>query len=132
MNPRKVIIRNETLRARAIEMIQEHRIDPEKPVSVTLAPYKCKRSRDQNDYYWKLVSDIANFMGEEGKTGREYVSMMMKQEFLNPITKTELPSGDIYVTFSSTADMTVKELAEFCEMVERWAVQTLGFVRNDV
>ena len=132
---KRVILRSTELVTRAWSLMVEalkEMLDGE-PVlhEVIIRPYKTKRSLEQNAYYWKLVSDIADFMGEDGKTGREYVSMLMKQEFLEPTTKIKLPSGDIYVTYPSTSDMTVKQLAEFCEKIERWAVVNLGFERNE-
>lgn len=126
---KKVILRTEAQVVLASQYLAQA-LDDEQLHEVAIRPFKSKRSLDQNDYYWKLISDIADYMGEEGAKGREYVSLLMKQEFLEPTSRTELPNGDIYVTFPSTADMTMKQLSEFSEMVERWAVTTLGFVRN--
>jgi len=108
------------------------RVDGE-PVlhEVTIRPHKSKRSLEQNAYYWKLITDICmHLCGDKSKTATEKQSMDMKVEFLEPLTKTPLPDGRFYVTYKSTADMTIKELAEFCECVERWAIVELGFERH--
>ena len=133
---RKIIIRSTEVLKRvteaAIEAYWEEDNDG-KPIlhEVLIRPHKAKRSLEQNDYYWKLITDICMFLcGDKSKSALEQQSMDMKVEFLQPLTKTQLPDGSFYVTYISTADMTIKQLAEFSECVERWAVVTLGFVRN--
>ena len=132
---RRIILRAPEMISRVEDACSEAMTETEngEPVlhEVLIRPHKSKRSLEQNDYYWKLITDICMFLcGDKSKSALEQQSMDMKVEFLQPLTKTQLPDGSFYVTYISTADMTIKQLAEFCECVERWAVLTLGFERH--
>ena len=38
-------------------------LDQDKLWSVTVKPYKSIRSLDQNEYYWQLVTELADYFG---------------------------------------------------------------------
>lgn len=122
---RKIILRDEGLCNRAAEIVMwMHRED--EPHEVIIRPYKSTRSLEQNAYLHKLLADIAAFTGDD----LESTKLQMKSLFLQPLARHKLPSGDVYVTYMSTASMNVGQLSEFCEMIQAWAINELGFIRN--
>ena len=42
-------------------------LDKEKLWTVNVTPYKSIRSLDQNEYYWRLVVELANYFGLKSK-----------------------------------------------------------------
>lgn len=121
---RRFVLRNKQIAELASKFIINLPInDP--PLEVVIRPHKSKRTLDQNAYYWKLIKDIADFIGDD----KESVSLEMKARFLEPSKLVQLPDGSKAAIYPSTADMTVKELAQFCEMIESWAIRELGFRR---
>lgn len=122
---RKIILRSEELCNRAVEVVMwMHR--EEGLHEMIIQPYKAKRTLEQNAYLHKLLADIANFTGDSLASTKSD----MKQEFLEPLSRRQMKNGDWQVEYPSTADMNTKELSEFCEKIEAWAITELGFVRN--
>ena len=122
---KRFIIRNRQIAERAADCVRVLPVE-DKPLEVIVRPVKSKRSLDLNDYYWKLIRDIATFTGDSV----DATSIDMKAEFLTPLSEKALPDGRIFVQYKSTADMGVRELTEFCEKIESFAITELGFVRN--
>jgi len=120
----RFIIRNRQIAERAAEVVKNLPIE-DPPLELVIRTYKLKRSLEQNAYYWKLIGDIADFIGDD----KESVSLEMKAKFLEPVKIVPLADGSKAAIYPSTADMTVKKLATFCEMIEAWAIRELGFRR---
>ncbi|RME35808.1 MAG: hypothetical protein D6794_09225 [Deltaproteobacteria bacterium] len=121
---RRFVIRSREIAERAAEFVRGLPIR-ERPLEVVVRPHKSKRSLEQNAYYWQLIGEIADFMGDDKRS----VSLEMKARFLEPVKIVRLSDGSQAAIYPSTADMTVKELAAFCEMIEAFAIRELGFVR---
>ncbi|MDX8401732.1 MAG: recombination protein NinB [Mariprofundaceae bacterium] len=121
---RRFVIRNREIAERAAEFVRGLPVQ-ERPLEVVVRPYRSKRTLEQNAYYWRLIADIAHFIGDD----KESVALEMKARFLEPVKVVDLPDGSKAAVYPSSADMTVGELAEFCEKIEAWAVHELGFRR---
>ncbi len=122
---RRFVLRNREIIERLIAFLLSLPLDDDRPLEVVIRPYRSKRTLEQNAYYWRLIGEIADFTGDD----KESVSLERKARFLAPVKVVELPDGSKAAAFPSTADMTVKELATFCEIIEAWAVRELGFRR---
>ncbi len=122
---RRFILRNKQIIERASEFVAGLPVDDERPLEIVIQPHRSKRTLEQNAYYWQLITDIANYIGDD----KESVAWEMKARFLEPVKVVDLPDGSKAAIYPSTADMTVKELTEYCEMIEAFAVRELGFVR---
>lgn len=120
---KRFVGRSREILERASAFVRGLPVDEKRPLEVVIRPYRSKRTLEQNAYYWRLIGEIADFTGDD----KESVSLEMKAKFLEPARVVELPDGSKAAAFPSTADMTVKELATFCEMIEAWAVRELGF-----
>ncbi len=121
----RFIIRNHMIAARAAEAVINLTVGDDKPMEVVIRLHKSKRTLEQNAYLHKLLHDIAEFSGDN----IESVKIEMKARFLEPVTQVPMPDGRVYVVYPSTADMNVRELSEFCERIEAFAITELGFRR---
>jgi len=90
----------------------------------TIVEKKSKRSIDQNDRYWALVTDFGEFCG--------YTKDEMHQEVGRRFLTYEktMPNGEIKKFVKSTTKLTTKEMAELQEHIERVAAQQ-GFIFED-
>jgi len=123
---RRFVIRSREIAERAAEFVLGLPMR-EQLFEVVVRLYRSRRTLEQNDYYWKLVRDIANFVGEPRVT---VMSDILKAEILEPIRVYQTLKGETHKVYPHTSNMTVKELATFCEMIEAFAIQELGFVRH--
>lgn len=116
----RIIIRDEGLRARAIDLIGS--LDLAKPWSVTIARAKSKRSIEQNNLMWSWLTIIANETGNTAKAIHEWC----KAEFLPPVY-VEV-NGKVHEARRSTTDLNTAEMAEYLRRIETWAASDLGIV----
>ena len=92
-----------------------------KPLCVTVAEHKAKRSSDQNARYWALLSEIAEQVEVGGKYfDRDVWHEWMKEKFA---PKIDGPTGLLSV---STTQMNVEQFAQYTTQIESFAVQELG------
>lgn len=83
--------------------------------SVTVKPYKSTRSLDQNEYYWKLVTELANYFGLKSKDE-------MHQVLLYKLLSEEKQIKNLKVlTIGSTTKLNVKQFNEYLEKVKEFA-----------
>lgn len=92
-----------------------------KPLCVTVAEYKVKRSTEQNARYWSLLSEIA----EQVEVGGKYFDRDVWHEWMRDKfgQKIDGPSGLLPV---STSQMNVEQFAQYMTQIESFAVQELG------
>jgi len=92
-----------------------------KPLAVTVAEHKQKRSTDQNARYWALLSEIA----EQVEVGGKYFDRDVWHEWMKDRfgTKVEGPTG---LLPASTSQMNTEQFAKYMTQVEVFAVQELG------
>ena len=99
-------------------------LDQEQLWSVTVKPYKSIRSLDQNDYYWNLVAELANYFGLKSKTE-------MHEVLLYKLLSEEKQIKNLKVmTIGSTTKLNVKEFNEYLEQVKDFA-RGYGFKLNE-
>ena len=94
-------------------------LDLTKAWEIEVKPFAFNRSTQQNKKYWKLTSELGNFLGYNPEEMHE----LLKYKFLG--YKTEMLGEEIPV-IPSTSKLTIKEFVEYLSKVERFAVD-LGF-----
>ena len=94
-------------------------LDLTKAWEIEVKPFAFNRSSAQNKKYWKLTSELGNFLGYNPEEMHE----LLKYKFLS--YKTEMLGEEIPV-IPSTSKLTIKEFVEYLSKVERFAVE-LGF-----
>ena len=83
--------------------------------SVTVKPYKSTRTLDQNEYYWKLVTELADYFGLKSKDE-------MHEVLLYKLLSEEKQIKNLKVmTINSTTKLNVKQFNEFLEKVKDFA-----------
>lgn len=101
----------------------------DKPVEITIKEYVKNRSHAQN----RLMHDWFNKMSEHYflTTGELYAPLawkeLLKEKFLG-FDMIELPDGTIKAITKHTSDCTTKELTEFLEKIDHYAVTELGLM----
>ena len=86
---------------------------------IEVKPFAFNRSVEQNKRYWKLISELGDYLGyDEGEMHElcKYKFLSYKQDML----------GDEMVVVPSSSKLTIKEFVEYLSKVERFA-STLGF-----
>jgi len=116
----RIILRNEALRMRAIERLEILSLEPVL-WEMRISEHKSKRSLQQNARLHKLLGMMADFTGDD----IESMKLEMKAKFLEPLAQLNLPNGQTWVQFKSTAKMNFRELNAFMEKVEAFAAITL-------
>lgn len=105
-------------RAYLIEKI--NKLDPTKVWEVTVRERKSKRSLEQNSRYWSLLTDLGRHLGYEA----EELHDALRFKFL----RQRVEIGDEALPLmKSTTKLSVEEMNEYMEAIERWAA-TLGWV----
>ena len=99
-------------------------LDPEQLWTVKITPYKSTRSLDQNEYYWRLVTELANYFGLKSKD-------VMHQVLLYKLLSEEKQIKNLKViTVGSTTKLNVKEFNKYLEKVKDFAM-SYGFKLNE-
>jgi hypothetical protein len=99
-------------------------LDKEKLWTVKITPYKSTRSLDQNEYYWRLVTELANYFGLKSKDE-------MHEVLLYKLLSKEKQIKNLKVTtIGSTTKLNVKEFNEYLEQVKEFA-RGYGFKLNE-
>jgi hypothetical protein len=83
--------------------------------SVTVKPYKSTRTLDQNDYYWRLVAELADYFGLKSKDE-------MHEVLLYKLLSEEKQIKNLKVmTINSTTKLNVKQMNDYIESVKDFA-----------
>lgn len=96
-----------------IKKIKE--LDNDSLWSVTIKPHKSIRSLDQNEYYWKLVTELANYFGLKSKQEMHEVlsyKLLSKEKQIKNLK---------VITINSTAKLNVKEFNQYLDKVKQFA-----------
>lgn len=102
-----------------------------KPLAVTVAEHKAKRSLDQNARLHAMLTDIAEQAWIEG---RQFSMETWKEHFRREFIGTEeydLPSGKRSERGISTTTLDVAAFADFMTRIEEYAVSKLAVEFND-
>lgn len=119
MSREPYIIRDEAMRQRVSDLIDG--LDLAKPWSVTVEPYRKKRTLSQNGLYWKWVSIIADATGNSDDDAHD----ALKDKFCPP---REVQLGDDYRTIRSTAKLETLEFKSYMDKVYAFATAELGIM----
>jgi len=99
-------------------------LDKESLWSVTVKPYKSTRSLNQNDFYWKLVAELADYFGLKSRDE-------MHEVLLYKLLSEEKQIKNLKViTIGSTSKLNVKQFNEYLEKVKNFA-RGYGFKLNE-
>ena len=83
--------------------------------SVTVKPYKSTRTLDQNDYYWRLVAELADYFGLKSKDE-------MHEVLLYKLLSEEKQIKNLKVmTINSTTKLNQKQMNDYIERVKEFA-----------
>lgn len=99
-----------------------------KPLAVTVAPEKTKRSIQANAFYWGVT--LKQIAEQVWVGGRQFDPEVWHEEFKNRFApRIDLPMGGSSPL--GTHDMTVEQFAIFNQEVETFAAQDLGVTFTD-
>jgi len=90
-------------------------LDNSKIWRVIVTPFEPKRSTDHNEYYWKMIAEMANYFGLDS---REEMHEVLTYKLLG---KEKQVKNIKITTIASTSKMTKKEFKEYIEDVKAWA-----------
>lgn len=83
--------------------------------SVTVKPYKSTRTLNQNDYYWRLVAELADYFGLKSKDE-------MHEVLLYKLLSEEKQIKNLKVmTINSTTKLNVKQMNDYIKKVQDFA-----------
>ena len=92
-----------------------------KDVWVSVVRQQHARTLPQNRYYWLLVQEVADFIGES----RDATHDLMKDQFL-PKRDVELLEGKRLTMPPTTRTLTVEQFTAYIEAIKVWSAQFLG------
>src|SRR5690625_94913 len=124
MKKQVIVLRDDILRQSLIRYVQA--LDLSKPVQVTVAPHRKRRSLSQNALMWKWIHEITPYI--QDKTGIEDPAVLheyFKQTFL-PAEIVEI-CGDV-MEYRTTTKLTTAEMSEYMDRIYSWATQELGLL----
>lgn len=109
---------------REVEKYLSHLKDED--LTITVEKYKSKRSLASNRFYWKII-DLIN---KETGNDKDEIHTFFKKKFL-PKEFTDYETGDIYMSYNSTAKLNTKEMSEYLDNVIRFTAEFFGIVIED-
>tara|TARA_R100001369_G_scaffold79696_1_gene109774 strand:- start:145 stop:516 length:372 start_codon:yes stop_codon:yes gene_type:complete len=99
-------------------------LDQEQLWSVNKTPHKSTRSLSQNEYYWRFLTELADYFGLKSKDE-------MHEVLLYKLLSEEKQIKNLKVmTIGSTTKLNVKEFNEYLEKVKDFA-RGYGFKLNE-
>jgi hypothetical protein len=113
------IIRTEVQRDAIRDLVAK--LDVSKPWSVTVDPYRKKRTNSQNNLYWKWISIVARETGNS----KDDVHDAFKQMFCPPRV---VKIGDDERSIYTTTKLTTQEMTDYINAVYAYATSELGYL----
>ena len=112
----KLVIRNESLKSRAIMAVRDLPYDP--PMEVVIRPYRQRRSLDQNAMMWSMLDQVS---AQVDWHGRHMTAEEWKSVFTAALKKQDVVpnlDGDGFVVLGgSTSRMTVREMGDLIDLI---------------
>ena len=99
-------------------------LDNEDFWEITIKKFDPKRSLDSNDFYWKLITAMADYFGVSNK---EEMHDVMKYNYLSERKEIK---GKKIITIKSTSDLNQKEFNEYVSKVKNFAIDH-GFLLDE-
>lgn len=94
-------------------------LDPTQRWKVAVTRWKSKRSLEQNSRYWKLITELANYTGDD----KDRMHDLMGYKFLREVVTVK---GEEIWRIKSTTELNTAQMAEYQDSIERWAHE-IGF-----
>lgn len=123
MKPQSIILRDETLRRRAIGLIQN--LDLSKDWQVTIEPRKKKRTLSQNRLMWAWINGVAAAVREHTGMDADDVHEFFKAKFLTPRL---IELGGEVVEHRTTTTLTTAEMTEYMDRIYAFVTSELGIL----
>ena len=95
------------------------RLDPTRKYVVSAREWKSRRSLEQNARYWKLITELANYTGDD----KDRMHDLMGWKFLREVVTVK---GEEIWRIKSTTELNTAQMAEYQDSIERWAHE-IGF-----
>lgn len=121
MSREPYIIRSVEQRDRIRDLVAG--LDLSKPWSVSVEPYRKKRSLSQNSLMWKWLNEVADQVQRETGQDADDVHEFFKQKFLKPQV-VEI-NGETIMKYS-TKNLTVPEMTEYMNRIYAFVTSVLG------
>ncbi len=117
----------QALDAKLRDRIARHiaNLNVEKPWTITIEPYRNRRSRSQNSLMWQWVGDVVEHIYTATGQDKDDVHEFFKQKFLQPRIITV---GDETVTTWSTKNLTTSEMSDYMDAIYAWTTTELGIL----
>lgn len=90
-------------------------LDKNQMWTIKVSPYKSTRSLDQNEYYWRLVTELADYFGLKSKNEMHEVLLYKLLSEKKQIKNLKV------MTIGSTTKLNVKQFNEYLEKVKEFA-----------
>ena len=94
-----LILRDESIRQRAIDRIKALKLDVDEPWGVWIAPAPKLRTLDQNAAYWAVVGRIVSATGRSKKVIHRYLKEVAfgkeVEEFMGRLVESEISSRKV-------------------------------------
>lgn len=121
MKGNSYVLRSDLVRQNVLKIVSMLNLSA-KSWEIVIREYKPNRKIQQNALYWKWLTVIASETGNDKDVMHEYFAV----KFLG----CEMVEcfGETREKRKSTADLKVKEFAEYLNQIEAFAVQELGIV----
>jgi hypothetical protein len=123
MKPQSIILRDETLRRRAIGLIQN--LDLSKDWQVTIEPRKKKRTLNQNALYWKWLEEVVTAVQMDTGNSREAIHEVFKRKFLPAQVEEVLGEK---VEKRTTTTLTTAEMSAYMDAIYAFVTSELGIL----
>ena len=96
-------------------------------LSISVEPFKNKRSLQQNKYMWVLYTIVSKHTGDSTEDTHEY----FKQKFLTKRNITDYETGGEIAVINSTTKLNTFEMSEYLENVKRFSAEFFGLYLPD-
>ncbi len=96
-----------------------------KPWSVTVEPFKKKRTLSQNGLYWKWLERTVDIVARETGNDKDDLHDIFKEKFLTP--KIVEFDGQVHRKYS-TKNLTTAEMSEYMNRIYAFVTSQLGII----
>ncbi len=118
-----VIIRNETLRQRVLDLIGA--LSPDKVWRVTIELHKKRRSLSQNSLMWLWLDQVADHVHQYTGQDKDDLHEIFKQKFASVKC---VGLGDDEYLVRSTRKMTTAEMSNYMDAIYAFCTSELGLL----
>ncbi len=122
MDKKVFILRDSTIRDRLKVYLDTLRLGPdEKPLKVTVEPYKANRSLAQNNLMWLWLTALSNFLRQEHGTNATPEDLKDHFQRTHLGTRPNELDGKLRVRLVGTSDLNTAQFTDFLNRIEEYA-----------